>query len=255
MRSTALRNAKIVNEGQILEGDILIVGEQIERIGRFDRSADVEIDVEGDFVLPGIIDDQVHFREPGMTHKADIASESRAALAGGVTSFMEMPNTHPPALTQEKLEEKYQRAAESSYTNYSFFMGVSNDNYDEVMRTDAASVCGVKIFMGSSTGNMLVDDDSQLDRIFGNTPLLIATHCEDETTIKQNSAFFHRIYGDDIPFELHPDIRSRQACFLSSELAISLAKKHGSRLHILHISTADEIHLFEHDKPIREKRI
>lgn len=255
MRSTALRNAKIVNEGQILEGDILIVGDQIERIGRFDRSADVEIDVKGDFVLPGIIDDQVHFREPGMTHKADIASESRAALAGGVTSFMEMPNTHPPALTQEKLEEKYQRAAESSYTNYSFFMGVSNDNYDEVMRTDAASVCGVKIFMGSSTGNMLVDDDSQLDRIFGNTPLLIATHCEDETTIKQNSAFFHRIYGDDIPFELHPDIRSRQACFLSSELAISLAKKHGSRLHILHISTADEIHLFEHDKPLREKRI
>lgn len=255
MRSTALRNAKIVNEGQIVAGDVLIVGDRIKRIGSFDEAADVELDLAGDYLMPGVIDDQVHFREPGMTHKADIASESRAALAGGVTSFMEMPNTKPPALTQEKLEEKYQRAADSSYTNYSFFMGVSNDNYDEVMRTDAERVCGVKIFMGSSTGNMLVDNDEQLNRIFGNSPLLIATHCEDESIIRFNTDFFQKIYGDAIPFDLHPDIRSRQACYLSSAHAIELARKHNTRLHILHISTADEIRLFDSDTALRDKRI
>ncbi|HLU93704.1 MAG TPA: dihydroorotase [Membranihabitans sp.] len=255
MRKTALRNATIVNEGQILQGDLLITGDRIERIGTIDTAVDENIDLKGDFLLPGVIDDQVHFREPGMTHKANIATESKAALAGGVTSFMEMPNTNPPALTQDKLEEKYLIAAGSSYTNYSFFMGVSNDNYEEVMNTDPSQVCGVKIFMGSSTGNMLVDNENQLEKIFSNTPMLIATHCEDETTILQNTAFFQDIYGDDIPFVLHPDIRSRQACYLSSSLAISLARKHGSRLHLLHISTADEVRLFDNSVPLAEKNI
>lgn len=255
MRKTALRNATIVNEGMITEGDILISGDRIEQIGSIGGEADVEIDLQGDYLLPGVIDDQVHFREPGMTHKANIASESKAALAGGVTSFMEMPNTKPPALTQEKLEEKYQIAASSSYTNYSFFMGVSNDNYEEVMNTDPERVCGVKIFMGSSTGNMLVDNEKQLDRIFSSTPMLIATHCEDEATILQNTAFFRDVYGDDIPIVLHPDIRSRQACYLSSSFAVSLARKHGSRLHILHISTAEEVRLFDNTIPLSNKKI
>lgn len=255
MRKTALRNAKIVNEGQITEGDVLLVDNRIERIGSFDVKADEEIDLHGDFLMPGVIDDQVHFREPGMTHKACIATESKAALAGGVTSFMEMPNTKPPALTQEKLEEKYQIAAQSSFTNYSFFMGVSNDNYDEVMRTDPKTICGIKIFMGSSTGNMLVDDEHQLSRIFRDTPMLIATHCEDEETVRRNTRFFQDIYGDDIPFVLHPDIRSRQACYISSSFAISLAKKHNTRLHILHITTADEVPLFENSIPLKDKKI
>ncbi len=255
MYKTALRNAKIVNEGQITEGDVLIIDDRIERVGRFDEEVDKEIDLRGDYLIPGVIDDQVHFREPGMTHKACIASESKAALAGGVTSFMEMPNTKPPALSQEKLEEKYQIAARSSFTNYSFFMGVSNDNYEEVMRTDAETVCGLKIFMGSSTGNMLVDDEHQLSRIFRDTPMLIATHCEDEETVSQNTRFFQDIYGDQIPFELHPDIRSRQACYLSSSFAISLAKKHQTRLHILHITTAEEVRLFDHVTPLKDKKI
>lgn len=255
MRSTALRNAKIVNEGRIFEGDVLIKGDRIHRIGVFDQNPEIEIDLNGDYLLPGVIDDQVHFREPGLVHKADIESESRAALAGGVTSFMEMPNTRPPTLTQEKLEEKYQRAGQVSFTNYSFFMGVSNDNYDEVMKTDGSSVCGIKIFMGSSTGNMLVDSDVQLEKIFRSTPLLIATHCEDEQMVKENEQFFHKIYGDHIPFELHPEIRSRQACYISSSHAIELARKYGSRLHILHISTADEIRLFDATIPLADKKI
>lgn len=255
MRRTALRNAKIVNEGQIMEGDVLLQGDRIERIGTFDAEVDEEIDLGGDYLLPGVIDDQVHFREPGLTHKASIASESRAALAGGVTSFMEMPNTIPPALTQEKLEEKYQIAVDSSFTNYSFFMGVSNDNYDEVMRTDHNQVCGIKIFMGSSTGNMLVDDEKQLGRIFRDSPMLIATHCEDEETVRRNTRFFQDIYGDNIPFELHPDIRSRQGCYLSSSFATSLARKYGTRLHILHITTADELTLFDNSIPLKDKKI
>ena len=255
MRKTALRNAKIVNEGQITEGDVLIKGDRIERIGTFDAETDQEIDLAGDYLMPGVIDDQVHFREPGMTHKACIESESKAALAGGVTSFMEMPNTKPPALSQKKLEDKYQIAKATSYTNYSFFMGVSNDNYDEVLKTNPADVCGIKIFMGSSTGNMLVDDEHQLSRIFRDTPMLIATHCEDEEMVRGNMAFFENIYGDEIPFVLHPDIRSRQACYLSSSFAISLAKKHDTRLHILHITTADELLLFDNSQPLRDKKI
>lgn len=255
MIKTAIRNAKVVNEGQIWEGDILIGDDRIIRLGTFDVDPDQDIDLEGDYILPGVIDDQVHFREPGMTHKASISSESKAAVAGGITSFMEMPNTSPPALTQELLQEKYDIADQSSVANYSFYMGVSNDNYDEVMRTDGNLVCGLKIFMGSSTGNMLVDDEAQLTRIFKNSPLLIATHCEDETTVRQNEKFFRELYGDEIPFELHPEIRSRQACYLSSEFAVSLARKHGTRLHILHISTADELSLFENESALDDKKI
>lgn len=255
MKKTAIRNAKVVNEGQIWEGDILIEGDRIARIGSFDVEPEEDVDLAGDLLLPGVIDDQVHFREPGMTHKANIQSESAAAVAGGTTSFMEMPNTVPPALTQELLQEKYLIAEKTSAANYSFFMGVSNDNYEEVMRTDGASVCGLKIFMGSSTGNMLVDDENQLTRIFKNTPLLIATHCEDEATIRENQAFFQDLYGEDIPFDLHPDIRSRKACYLSSGFAVSLARKYNTRLHILHISTAEEPALFDTGIPLREKRI
>lgn len=255
MTKTAIRNAKLVNEGQIWEGDLLIENDRIVRIGTFDVDADQEIDLNGDLLLPGVIDDQVHFREPGMTHKASIQTESAAAVAGGTTSFMEMPNTRPPALTQEMLQEKYMIAENTSVANYSFYMGVSNDNYDEVMRTDGASVCGLKIFMGSSTGNMLVDDESQLTRIFKNSPLLIATHCEDESTIRENNEFFQNLYGDAIPFDLHPDIRSRKACYLSSAFAVSLARKYGTRLHILHISTAEELGLFEKGIPLKDKRI
>lgn len=255
MTKTAIRNAKLVNEGQIWEGDLLIENDRIVRIGTFDVDADQEIDLNGDLLLPGVIDDQVHFREPGMTHKASIQTESAAAVAGGTTSFMEMPNTRPPALTQEMLQEKYMIAENTSVANYSFYMGVSNDNYDEVMRTDGASVCGLKIFMGSSTGNMLVDDESQLTRIFKNSPLLIATHCEDESTIRENNEFFQNLYGDAIPFDLHPDIRSRKACYQSSAFAVSLARKYGTRLHILHISTAEELGLFEKGIPLKDKRI
>src|SRR5690625_4881047 len=255
MTKTAIRNAKVVNEGQIWEGDILIGDDRIIRLGSFDVDPELDIDIKRDFILPGVVDDQVHFREPGMTHKASISSESKAAVAGGTTSFMEMPNTNPPTLTQELLQEKYNIAAQTSVANYSFFMGVSNDNYDEVMRTDASSVCGLKIFMGSSTGNMLVDDEAQLTRIFKNSPMLIATHCEDEETIRKNEKFFRQLYGDKIPFELHPEIRNRQACYLSSEFAVSLARKHGTRLHILHISKAVDYFLLGIDLSLEVKKI
>ncbi|MCB0535748.1 MAG: amidohydrolase family protein, partial [Saprospiraceae bacterium] len=203
------------------------------------------VDCTGLWIIPGLIDDQVHFREPGLTHKASIATESRAAVAGGVTSFMEMPNTKPPALTQELLQDKYDIAARVSPANYSFYMGVSNDNYEEVMRTDPRRICGIKIFMGSSTGNMLVDDMFTLEKVFADAPCLIATHCEDEGTIKRNLASYQERYGDDIPFEAHPLIRSREACYASSHLAVELAKKHDTRLHILHISTREELELFD----------
>jgi dihydroorotase len=214
-----------------------------------------EINAEGKYVIPGMIDDQVHFREPGLTHKGNIASESRAAVAGGITSFMEMPNTVPNALTQELLEDKYQIAAKSSPANYSFFMGASNDNAEEVLRTNPNNVCGVKIFMGSSTGNMLVDREATLERLFSTVPMLIATHCEDEATVRKNLALHLEKYGEHIPISAHPIIRSEEACYLSSSFAVGLAKKHNTRLHILHISTAKELELFRNDIPLEEKRI
>lgn len=256
MSSILLRNAKIVNRGQIQEADLLIKSGRIEKIApSISGSADIEIDAAGKYLIPGIIDDQVHFREPGLTHKANIASESRAAVAGGVTSFMEMPNVNPPSVTQELLEEKYQIAARTSLANYSFFMGATNDNLEEVLRTDARKVCGIKIFMGSSTGNMLVDSPSTLDRIFAESPMLIATHCEDEKTVRDNLERFKATYGDTMTAEFHPQIRDERACYLSSSMAIDLAKRHGTRLHILHISTKDELALFRNDIPLKDKKI
>ena len=254
---TLILNASIVNENQISEMDVLIDGDRIAKIGgdlSHEKAGEI-VDGKGQFLLPGLIDDQVHFREPGLTHKATIRSESRAAVAGGVTSFMEMPNTIPNALTQELLENKYQIASKDSIANYSFFMGAANDNLDEVLKTNSEEVCGIKIFMGSSTGNMLVDNTETLNNIFSNSPMLIATHCEDETIIQQNMIMFKEKYGENVPIKYHPDIRSEEACYKSSSLAVSLAKKHGSRLHILHISTAKELGLFDNTIPLEEKKI
>lgn len=257
MSSILIKNANVVNEGIQLNADVYIKGDRIERIDPVlsNVHADREIDASGKFLLPGLIDDQVHFREPGLTHKASIASEAKAAVAGGITSFMEMPNTVPNTLTQELLEEKYQLAATDSLANYSFYMGASNDNLEEVLKTDPEKVCGVKVFMGSSTGNMLVDDQTTLEGIFSNVPMLIATHCEDEGTIRRNLADYREKFGDDIPPSAHPLIRSTEACYLSSSKAIQLAKKHGTRLHILHISTEKETELFDNSAPLSEKRI
>lgn len=256
MSRIILRNAQIVNEGRRYFADLSIRDELIESIdGQIDLPFDQEIDLNGNLLIPGCIDDQVHFREPGLTHKADIFSESRAAVAGGITSFMEMPNTVPNALTQALLEDKYAIAAEKSIGNYSFFMGVSNDNYDEVMRTNSEKVCGIKIFMGSSTGNMLVDNYNTLEHVFANAPTLIATHCEDETTIRNNLAKAKEMFGLEIPIEMHPHIRSEEACYLSSSFAVELAKKTGARLHVLHISTAKETGLFTNNQPLKEKKI
>ena len=254
---TVILNANIVNEGRTIEGDILLNGERIERVGS-DLSgvpADEIIDARGKYILPGIIDDQVHFREPGLTYKADIRTESRAAVAGGVTSFMEMPNTIPNTLTQELLEKKYEIASHTSLANYSFYMGVSNDNLEEVLRTDTSKVCGIKIFMGSSTGNMLVDNPDTLEAIFSQSPALIATHCEDEGIIRTNTEIFREKYGEDMPIRYHPKIRSAEACFKSSSLAVELAKKNNTRLHILHISTAKELELFDNSITLNEKKI
>lgn len=254
--TTIIRNAKIVNRGKITEADLLIKNGRIEKIGSVETAAAArELDAAGRHLLPGIIDDQVHFREPGLTHKADIGSESRAAVAGGVTSFMEMPNTNPPATTRQLLEEKYARAAATSPANFSFFMGTTNDNYDEVMRIDPRQVCGIKIFMGSSTGNMLVDSPSTLERVFANAPTIIATHCEDEATVRQNFEKFEKKYGAALSAKMHPRIRSAKACELSSRLAMSLAQRHGTRLHILHISTAEEAAMFSNDLPLEKKLI
>lgn len=252
-----LRNATIVNEGKKIIADVLIKDELIEKI---DSSISIsgafeEFDLSGKFLLPGCIDDQVHFREPGLTHKGTIASESRAAVAGGITSFMEMPNTVPNALTQEILEEKYRIASKTSIGNYSFFMGASNDNIEEVLKTNAKNVCGIKIFMGSSTGNMLVDREATLNGLFSKVPMLIATHCEDETTIRNNIARFKAQYGENVPMECHPYIRSEEACYLSSSMAVELAKKHGARLHVLHISTEKELELFDNSIPLTLKKI
>lgn len=256
METFVIKEARIVNRGKILEADVQVTGDRIERIGPglSVPGAVMEIDGRGLYLLPGIIDDQVHFREPGMEHKATIYSESRAAVAGGVTSFMEMPNTKPPAVTQALLADKYAIGARDAWANYSFFMGAANDNLDEVLRTDPRTVCGIKAFMGSSTGNMLVDDPDTLERLFANSPTLIATHCEDEATIRRNFELARERYGNAIPPSAHPWIRSREACFLSSSMAVELARKHDTRLHILHITTREELALFT-PGPVAGKRI
>jgi dihydroorotase len=256
LQDLLIKDAQIVNSGKIISGDVLIRRGRFEKIGGIiDAPGATILPASGKHLLPGVIDDQVHFREPGLTHKADIWHESRAAVAGGVCSFMEMPNTRPPALTQELLEAKFQVAAQRSQANYSFFMGVSNDNLDEVLRTDPARVCGIKVFMGSSTGNMLVDSPGTLERLFAQSPTLIAVHCEDEATVRNNEAAFMTAYGEDIPVHFHPDIRSVKACLLSSSMAVDLAKRFDTRLHILHITTAEETALFRNDIPLRQKRI
>jgi len=257
MKTTLIVNANIVNEDKVFQGDVLIKGQYIERVGPDLASlpAHTVIDAQGRYLLPGAIDDQVHFREPGLEHKATIYSEARAAVAGGVTSFMEMPNTNPPTYTQQLLEEKYARAAQTSLANYSFFVGGSNDNLDEVMRTDLRQVCGLKIFMGSSTGNLLVDSEKTLESFFSRFPSVIATHCEDEKTIKRNSELYREKYGENVPIKCHPLIRSHEACYISSSFAVNLAKKHGTRLHVLHISTAQETKLFDSAIPLEKKKI
>jgi dihydroorotase len=256
--NTLIRNVNLVNEGSTSVCDVLIEGEMIKEISEhiedFPQNTKI-IDATGKFLIPGIIDDQVHFREPGMTHKADIASESRAAVAGGITSFIEMPNTIPQATTQELLEDKFKIAAKNSYANYSFMMGGTNDNLEELLKTNPKNVAAIKLFLGSSTGNMLVDDEEVLEKIFSSTKLLIAVHCEDETTIKNNLDKQKKIYGDDIPMELHPVIRSAEACYISSSKAIKLAKKTGARLHVFHLSTAIETDLFTNKIPLEEKQI
>ncbi len=256
MGTILIKGGTIVNEGKQQVADIFIKNGRIEQIATtIDKKADKEINAEGKHVIPGIIDDQVHFREPGLTHKSDLYTEPRAAVAGGVTSYMEMPNTKPPAVTQEKLQHKYDIAAQKSLANYSFFMGATNDNLDEVLRTNAETVCGVKIFMGSSTGNMLVDNQKALEGLFSQVPMLIATHCEDEETIRANERVYKEKYGEDIPVHLHPIIRNVEGCYKSSSMAVEMAKKYDTRLHILHISTKDELDLFRNDIPLTEKRI
>lgn len=258
MNSVLIKNARIVNEGEIFEGDILIEGELIKEIGQdiSPKTSETQIvDAEGNYLIPGAIDDQVHFREPGLTHKGDIASESRAAVAGGVTSFIEQPNTVPNAVTQELLEQKYEIASEASYANYSFMMGGTNDNLDEVLKTNPRNVAGIKLFLGSSTGNMLVDNEAVLEKIFSSTPMLIAVHCEDEGTIKANLEKYKAEYGEDIPMRFHHLIRSEEACYISSSKAIELAKKTGARLHIFHVSTAKETDLFTNKIPLEDKKI
>jgi dihydroorotase len=258
MNTVLIKNAKIVNEGLIFEGDVLIEGEFITEIAQSisQKSSNCKvIDAEGNYLIPGAIDDQVHFREPGLTHKGDIASESRAAIAGGITSFIEQPNTVPNAVTQELLEQKYQIAAEKSYANYSFMMGGTNDNLEEILKTNPRNVAGLKLFLGSSTGDMLVDSSATLEKIFSNTKLLIAVHSEDETTVKENLEKFKSQYGDDIPVKFHPEIRSVEACYKSTVKVIDLAKKTGARLHVFHLSTAKELDLFTNKIPLEEKQI
>jgi dihydroorotase len=257
MSSILIVNAKVVNEGCITESDVLVKGQRIEKVGAHLSvpGAIRVIDAAGSYLVPGVIDDQVHFREPGLTHKGDIYSESRAAVAGGITSFMEMPNTVPNTVTQELLSVKYDIAAQNSLANYSFYFGATNNNLDEMLKTDKTTVCGIKVFMGSSTGNMLVDDRKTLEAIFSRVDMLIATHCEDEATIMANTAIYRARYGDEVPFSCHPEIRSREACLLSSSLAVDLARKHNTKLHILHISTEDELALFNNSIPLKDKRI
>ena len=258
MHKTLIKNAQIVNDNTIFKGDILIEGNYISKINSSINTTGVNtqiIDAKGCFVLPGLIDDQVHFREPGLTEKANIATESRAAVAGGITSFIEMPNTVPQATTQKLLEDKFEIASKSSYANYSFMFGGTNDNLKELLKTNPKNVAAIKLFLGSSTGNMLVDDETVLEKIFSSTNMLIAVHCEDEETIKKNLQEQIAIYGDDIPMNLHHIIRSEEACYLSSSKAIALAKKTGARLHVFHLSTAKETVLFTNDIPLKEKKI
>jgi len=257
-KRTLIKNAKIVNEGKTFDGDILIENEIIKQI---DASISAKwpdvtiIDAEGKHVLPGAIDDQVHFREPGLTHKGNIETESKAALAGGITSFIEMPNTNPQTTTVEKLEEKFAIAAKTSSANYSFMFGGTNDNLDEILKVDETAVAGLKLFLGSSTGNMLVDDPKVLETIFKSTNMVISVHCEDEATIRENLKQHIEAYGEDIPIEKHPIIRSQEACYLSSSTAIKLAKKTGARLHVFHLSTGIETNLFTNKIPLKDKKI
>ncbi len=258
MNTVLIKNAKIVNEGTIFEGDVLIENEFIVEIAESispKLSNCKIIDAEGSYLIPGAIDDQVHFREPGLTHKGDIASESRAAVAGGITSYIEQPNTVPNAVTQEILEEKYQIAAKTSYANYSFMMGGTNDNLEEILKTNPKNVAGLKLFLGSSTGDMLVDSSASLEKIFSNTKLLIAVHSEDETTVKENLERYKLQFGDDIPVKFHPEIRSVEACYKSTVKIIDLAKRTGARLHVFHLSTAKELDLFTNKITLEEKQI
>lgn len=256
MGKTLLKNARVVNEGGIEELDLLLEGDYISRISKDISDADATvIDLKGKYILPGIIDDQVHFREPGLTHKGTIASESRAAVAGGITTFMEQPNTNPQTTTIAKLEEKHAMARETSYANYSFLFGGTNDNLEELKRLDKNACSGIKLFLGSSTGNMLVDDEAVIESIFSNTEMVISVHCEDETTIRKNLEAYKEKYGEEIPIQYHPLIRSEEACYLSSSNAIALAKKTGARLHVFHLSTGKETDLFQNDVPLEKKKI
>ena len=258
MSTILIKNANIVNEGKIIQGDVMIEGDRIAEVGGSIsvKSADTRvIDADGQFLIPGMIDDQVHFREPGLTHKADINTESKAAIAGGITSFIEMPNTNPQTTTIEKLEEKFKIAENSSYANYSFMFGGTNDNLDEILKVDTKTVAGLKLFLGSSTGNMLVDDPEVLEKIFSSTDMVISVHCEDEATIRKNLQDHIEKYGEDIPIEKHPVIRSEEACYLSSSKAIELAKKTGARLHVFHLSTGKETNLFSNKTPLKDKKI
>ncbi|WP_442264655.1 dihydroorotase [Tenacibaculum sp. ZS6-P6] len=256
-KSYLIQNAKIVNENQVFIGDVLVKDELIAKIAEsITPSGDeIIIDAKGKYLIPGMIDDQVHFREPGLTHKANIATESKAAVAGGITSFIEMPNTSPQATTQELLEDKFEIASKTSYANYSFMFGGTNDNLEELLKTNPRNVAGIKLFLGSSTGNMLVDNEEVLEKIFSSTDMVISVHCEDEGTIRKNTAEFKEKYGDDIPVKFHPIIRSEEACYLSSSKAIELAKKTGARLHVFHLSTAKETELFRNDIPLKDKKI
>lgn len=258
MDTVLIKNAKIVNEGTLFDGDVLIEGAYIVEIAKEIKPKTLDTKIiyaEGNYLIPGAIDDQVHFREPGLIHKGDIASESRAAIAGGITSYIEQPNTIPNAITQELLEQKYQLAATKSYANYSFMMGGTNDNLDEILKTNPRNVAGLKLFLGSSTGDMLVDSTASLEKIFSSTKLLIAVHCEDENTVKSNLETYKLRYGDAIPVTCHPLIRSEEACYLSTSRTIALAKKTGARLHVFHISTAKELDLFTNTIPLEEKQI
>ncbi|RUA12329.1 MAG: dihydroorotase [Flavobacteriia bacterium] len=256
MSKILLKNAKVVNENSVFETDVLLDGDFIARIDPDISDAHAKvIDLKGDLLLPGVIDDQVHFREPGLTHKGNIATESRAAIAGGITTYMEQPNTNPQTTTIEKLEEKMAIAAKDSFANYSFLFGGTNDNLEELKRLDKNACSGVKLFLGSSTGNMLVDDEAVLEKIFSNTEMVISAHCEDEGTIRANMAKYEAMYGEDIPMGMHPIIRSEEACYLSSSKAIALAKRTGARLHVFHVSTGVETDLFTNAIPLEQKKI
>jgi dihydroorotase len=253
---TLIKNATIINEDKQFTGDVLIEDESITEVGEgIDKPADKTIDASGKILIPGMIDDQVHFREPGLTQKAEIKTESRAAVAGGITSYMEMPNTIPQATTIDLLEDKYKRANEISLANYSFYMGTTNKNLDELLKIDQKKICGVKIFMGSSTGDMVVDDEKALEKTFEEVKTLIATHCENDPMIDENAKKYRAKYGENVPIECHTDIRSREACYKSSSYAKSLADKYGTRLHILHISSKEELDLFRNDIPMKEKHV